>query len=72
MTQLLEKALAKLQKLPDAEQDAMAARILEELADEEQWDAAFAGSQEALARLAAKAREDVRQGRFKDAGIDEL
>jgi methylase of polypeptide subunit release factors len=72
MTQLLEKAVAELQKLPDAEQDAIAARILDELTDDQRWDAAFASSQDALAKLAAKAREDVSNGRYKDLGIDEL
>jgi len=37
MTHLLQHAIAELQKLPDSEQDAMAAVILEEIADEEQW-----------------------------------
>jgi len=72
MTQLLEKAVAELQKLPDAEQDAMAARILDELTDDQRWDTAFADSQDALAKLTAKAREDVGNGRYKDLGIDEL
>lgn len=72
MTQMLEKALAKVQELSAAEQDAIAALILEELADEQRWDEAFARSQDQLARLADKVREDVRAGRVKDMGVDEL
>ena len=72
MTQLLEQALAEVHKLPPPEQDAIAALILEELADERRWDEAFARSQEPLARLAAKVREDIRAGRVRRAEVDEL
>jgi hypothetical protein len=72
MTRLLEQAIAQLQKLPDSEQDAIAAIILEELADERAWDESFAKSQQQLGRLAAKVREDIRKGRVRDIGIDEL
>jgi hypothetical protein len=72
MTQLLKEALAKISKLSEPEQDAIASLILDELADEQRWQDAFARSQDALARLAEKAREDVRAGRVRDAGFDEL
>lgn len=72
MTQSLERALAEIQKLPDAEQDAIAAIILDELADEQRWNEAFARSQDQLARLAAQTRESIRAGRVKNVGIDEL
>ncbi len=72
MTHLLEEALAQVQTLPDAEQDAIAALILEELADERRWDDAFARSQEQLAQLADGVRQDIRDGRVRSLGIDEL
>jgi hypothetical protein len=72
MTQLLEQALAEVRKLPAPAQDAIAALILEELADERRWDEAFARSQDALTRLAGKVREDVRAGRVRRAAVDEL
>jgi hypothetical protein len=72
MTQLLEQALAELQSLPQAEQDVIAAMILEEIADERRWDAAFARSQEPLGRLAERVREDIRAGRVRDVRVDEL
>jgi hypothetical protein len=72
MTQLLEQALAEVRKLPEPEQDAIASLLLEELADELRWDEAFARSQEPLARLAAKVREDIRAKRVSDVGVDEL
>lgn len=52
MTQLLEKALSQVAKLPASEQDAMAAIVLEELASEKRWAASFAKSQDLLATLA--------------------
>jgi hypothetical protein len=72
MTQLLEQALAKVRNLSQTEQDAIASLILEELADEQRWDEAFARSQDQLAKLAAKVREDIRAGRVRAGGMDEL
>jgi hypothetical protein len=72
MTRLLDQALAEVRKLPETEQNAIATLILEELADERRWDEAFAGSQESLARLAQKVREDIRAGRISPDGMDEL
>ena len=72
MTHLMEKALAEIKKLPQADQDAIAAIILEEIADELRWDEAFARSQDELAGLADRVREDIRAGKVRNAGIDEL
>jgi hypothetical protein len=72
MTQLLEKALAQVSRLPDPEQDAIASLILDELADDRRWDEAFARSQEQLGRLADRVRQDIRAGRVRNVGIDEL
>jgi hypothetical protein len=72
MTTLLEKALSEVQKLSASEQDAIAAVILQEIADEERWDDNFSNSQDKLSRLAAKVKDDIREGRIKEAGIDAL
>ena len=72
MTQLLEKALTEVYKLSPEKQDAIAAIILEELEDEQRWDKAFADSQDQLAQLAQKVRADIKAGRTKKMGIDEL
>ena len=72
MTQMLQQALAEVQKLSASEQDAIAALILEEIADERRWEEAFARSQDKLGKLAAKVREDIRAGRVKSVGMDEL
>ena len=65
MTKLLEKALQEVAKLPAAEQDAMAAIVLEELASERRWADAFAKSQDQLAKLAQEALAEYNAGRTK-------
>ena len=72
MTRLLEKAIETVRSLPAVEQDAIATLILDEVADEQLWDEAFARSQGVLQKLADKARADVRAGRVRKAGMDEL
>ncbi len=69
MTQLLEKVLTEVYKLPPEQQDAIAAIILEELEDEQRWDKAFAESQDQLAQLAQKVRADIKAGCFKKESI---
>lgn len=71
MTELLEKALAEVSKLPGEEQDRIARLLLLELEDESQWDQAFASSQDVLADLADKALEEHSTGRSRVIG-DEL
>lgn len=63
MTQLLEEAFAEASKLPEQEQDALAAVILEELASERRWDQAFADSADILAQLADQALAEHRAGK---------
>ena len=65
MTKLLEKVVAALSKLSEKEQDAIAAMILEELADEDRWEKAFQTSQRQLTILAKEALEEYRSGRTK-------
>src|SRR5437763_4445021 len=61
MTHLLNEALDQLHRLPDADQDAIAALILEELQSEERWQSAFARSQDQLAALGQEARSTRRE-----------
>ena len=56
MTELLEKALEEVAKLPWPEQDAIAAIVLEELASEGRWTTSFRKSQDQLAKLAKLAK----------------
>ena len=65
MTQLLQKALEQLHQLPQDEQDAIAAVILEELQDEGQWQAALEQSQEQLGALAREALAEHWAGHSK-------
>ncbi|NJL54915.1 MAG: hypothetical protein HC838_00560 [Spirulinaceae cyanobacterium RM2_2_10] len=60
MTQLLQPAITDIEKLPADEQDAIAARLLAELADERQWRARFAATtDEQWDRLAAIASQEA-------------
>lgn len=72
ITRLLEEAFNEVKKLPVSEQDAIASLIIDELADERRWQESFARSQDQLARLAAKVREDIRAGRVQSGGFDQL
>ncbi len=65
MTRLLKKAMSEVEKLPESEQDAVAALVLEELASEQRWTELFAKSQDKLAKLAEKALADHAAGRTK-------
>lgn len=58
MTQSLEKAILEIKKLPDEEQDAIAAVIMAELKSERQWDNAFENSRAELDQLAEEALKE--------------
>lgn len=72
MTKLLEKAFAEAAKLPEEAQDRIGAQLLEELADDARWDAAFAASAPQLEQLAREALGEYRAGRTEELGFDEL
>lgn len=65
MTQLLDKALGEVAKLPASEQDAVAVLVLEELASEKRWSSSFAESQDLLAALAEEASAEDAAGQTK-------
>ncbi len=63
MTQLLQKAFAEIEKLPEDTQDAVAARILADLADDRAWMERFeATSAEQWNRLATLAHQEIAAG----------
>jgi hypothetical protein len=70
MTTTLQAAFEKAAALPPERQEALAAVLLEEIADEDRWQQSFARSQEALSKLAAEALDEDVQGRTSD--LDEL
>ncbi|MFT3883111.1 MAG: hypothetical protein QM703_26100 [Gemmatales bacterium] len=72
MTKLLEQAFAKAAKLPEAEQEVLASRLLTELEDETAFDAAIAQSGDKLAQLAEAALKEHRAGKTKILDPDQL
>ena len=72
MTTLLEQAFAEASKLPEAEQDVIASRLLAELSAEDAFDRAIAQSPEKLAQFATEALEEHRAGRTQELDVDRL
>ncbi len=70
MTQALTSAVAEATKLPPAEQDALAAILLEEIASEQRWSLSFAKSEHVLESLASEALAEFRAGKTKP--LDDL
>ena len=72
MTKALKKAFDVASRLPEGDQDALAAAILEELAADERWEAAVAAKPGALERLADEALAEHRTGRTRPLDPDAL
>jgi len=72
MTNALKKAFEVASRLPDPEQNALAAAILEELAADERWEAAVAAGPGALERLADEALAEHRAGSTRPLDPDAL
>ena len=69
MTKLLEQVFAAAAKLPAPDQDALAARWMAELADDDAWDQAFAKSQDKLDLLAEEALGEHKAGLTRDLDL---
>lgn len=65
MTNKLKEAFETAARLPDGEQDALAAAILEEIESDARWTASLAAHPAALERLAEEALAEHRAGRTK-------
>jgi hypothetical protein len=72
MTKLLEEAISQLKTRSISEQDSLAAMILEELNDDNQWDESFARSPDLLAKLAAEAMAEHRAGKTQELDPETL
>lgn len=72
MTKLLERAFTEAAKLPEQEQDALAAAILEELESERRWDELFERSGNVLSELAEEALAEHRAGRTRELDPEKL
>ena len=70
MTQMLERAFTEAARLPEKEQDAVAALLLEELASEKRWDAAFGSSQAQLSEMARQALREFESGETRSMDPD--
>ena len=63
MTQLLQQAIAEIEKLPEDEQDAIAARLLAELEGEKKWKARFdSTTDDQWDRIAEMVRQEIAAG----------
>jgi hypothetical protein len=65
MTNLMDRALSEVAELPEPEQDALAAMLLDEITSERRWSESFAKSQDALTKLAEEALADHAAGRTR-------
>ncbi|MCY7284789.1 MAG: hypothetical protein LH679_15455 [Cyanobacteria bacterium CAN_BIN43] len=71
MTELLQQAIAQIQKLPADQQDAIAARFLAELQDEQKWEARFAATtDDQWDQMAVIVRQEIARG--ETAPLDEV
>jgi hypothetical protein len=66
VTALLQKAFDEASKLPSAEQDLLASRLLAELASEDKFDRAIAGTVHKLTGLATAALAEHAAGQPQD------
>lgn len=71
MTKALRDAFEEAEKLPEPEQDQLAAAIREEIASERRWESSLAASQDALAKLADEALAEHRAKRTLPLDPDE-
>jgi hypothetical protein len=72
MSELFDFAIQKVQSLPEAEKNVIAAIIIEELEDETRWKQSFSRSQDALAKLAIEAMQEDRNGETEKLDPDFL
>lgn len=63
MTELLQQAIAQIQQLSPEQQDAIAARFLAELQDEQKWENLFAATtDDQWDQMAAMVRQEIVKG----------
>ena len=72
MSKLLEEVFAKLDDLPEADQDSIATWLLAELDSERQLETLFSESREALGGLADEALAEHERGHTKELDSDTL
>jgi hypothetical protein len=65
MSDALSRAFELASKLPERDQDALGALLLEEMQSEKKWSKLFAASQDELAKLADNALAHHKAGKTK-------
>jgi hypothetical protein len=70
MNTALQDAFQQASALPEAQQETLAAILLEEIAAEKNWQKSFESSQDTLARMASEAIAEDESGETRD--LDEL
>ncbi len=65
ITTVFAEAIAEAAKLPVEDQNYIAFRILEEIAEEKKWTDSFARSPDLLAKMAAEALQEHAEGRTR-------
>jgi hypothetical protein len=63
VTEALAAAVSEAAKMPVEDQNYIAFRIMEEIAEEKKWNDSFTHSPEALEDLATQARQDIAEGK---------
>lgn len=66
MTETLQNAFSLASRLPDADQDRIAAWLIAELDADQRWDTLFRNSQDFLAELGREALHEQERGETKD------
>jgi len=72
MSKLLQQAFEEVSRLPEADQNAFAKWILEELKSEKRWEQSFAESEDVLEMLADEAIREKRAGKTKPLNLKGL
>ena len=72
MTHLLQQAFEEAAKLPAAEQELLASRMLAEMAAEDEFDLAIARTSDKLAALSREALAEHRAGLTEELDPDKL
>ena len=72
MTHLLQQAFEEAAKLPAAEQELLASRMLAEMAAEDEFDLAIARTSDKLATLSREALAEYRAGLTEELDPDKL
>jgi len=72
MNKLLEDAIARIKKLPEAEQEAVARFVLHELDEDDAWRGSSEARHEPLKNLVAEIIAEDARGECPDLDVDDL